>query len=83
MIDRQIIRRLLQVLELVDTTLGLREDILLDQIAAESTRHVEADQIVAHLKECERKLWVANIKDDLGGNRWKISPGGILALKHI
>lgn len=75
MIDRSLMYRVLVALNAVART-GIRETILLDEIALEAAHHVEAATIREHLAEAERKGWVENYKGPLCEIRWRLLDQG-------
>jgi hypothetical protein len=56
MIDRSLMFRVLHALDAVET-IGIRENILMDEIALEASHHLEASQIREHLSEAQRRGW--------------------------
>ncbi len=75
MIERSLMLRVLSALDAVDST-GIRENILLDEIALEASRHLEASQIREHLAEAKRKGWADSYAGALGETRWRLLPSG-------
>jgi hypothetical protein len=75
MIERSLMLRVLTALDAVDTT-GIRENILLDEIALEASRHLEASQIREHLAEAKRKGWAESYVGTLRETRWRLLEPG-------
>ncbi len=82
MIDRSLMQRTLRALELVDIT-GIRENVLLDEIALEASTHVEASHIREHLADAKRRGWAESFAGALGETRWRILPAGRNALRDL
>jgi len=82
MIDRSLMYRVLTVLDSVDRT-GMRETILLDEIAIESSRHLEASEIREHLADALRHGWVEKYKGTLNEPRWRILEEGRAAMRDL
>ena len=75
MLDRALMFRVLSALDAVDRT-GVRETTLMDEIALEAARHLEASQIREHLAEAARKGWAETYKGPLCETRWRILDAG-------
>ena len=75
MIDRSLMFRCLVALNAVDRA-GIRENTLMDEIALEASRHLEASQIREHLDEAARKNWAEKYKGALDETRWRILEDG-------
>jgi hypothetical protein len=82
MIERSLMLRVLTALDAVDTS-GIRETVLLDEIALEASRHLEASQIREHLSEAKRKGWAESYAGTLGETRYRILPSGRNALTDL
>jgi hypothetical protein len=79
MIERSLMRTTLAALEVIGEA-GIREDILLNEIALQCARHLEASQIREHLAEAQRRGWADTSVGVLRETRWRILPAGINAL---
>jgi len=82
MIDRSLMYRVLVALNAVGDT-GIRENTLLDEIAIEASRHLEASEIREHLVEARRKGWAEEYKGTLGETRWRILEAGANAMRNL
>ena len=82
MIDRILMQRTLRALDLVNGV-GIREQTLLDEIAMEASRHLEASQIREHLSEAKRRGWAESYAGMLGETRWRILEAGRSALRDL
>lgn len=82
MIDRSLMHRTLKALETVDR-LGMRENILLDEIALDAGRHVEASEIREHLSEAAHNLWAESYKGPLQETRWRITDAGKQIIREL
>ena len=82
MVDRSLMHRVLMALECVGGS-GAREDILLNEIALDSPRHVEASAVREHLAEAKRRGWVNDSEGLLGERRWKITANGEQASRDL
>jgi len=74
--------RVLTALDCVGST-GMREDILCNEIALDSPRHIEASSIREHLAEARRHGWAAEAPGLLREPRWSITPQGQQALREL
>ena len=75
MIERSLMRTTLAALEVIGDS-GIREDILLNEIALQASRHLEASQIREHLTEAQRRGWADSSVGVLRETRWHILPAG-------
>lgn len=82
MIDRSLMYRVLLALEAVDQT-GIRENTLMDEIALESPRPLEASQIREHLDQAKRNGWCEDYKGPLRETRWRILEAGRNARRDL
>jgi hypothetical protein len=82
MIERSLMLRVLTALDAVDTS-GIREQILLDEISLEASRHLEASQIREHLAEAKRNGWAECYTGTLRETRWRLLPSGRNTLSDL
>lgn len=82
MIERGLMHGVLTHLETADT-LGMREDIFMNELALDCPRHLEASTVREHLAEAKRLGWAERYHGALGETRWRITPSGANALRDF
>lgn len=82
MIDRSLMRVTLSSLDVVGDS-GIREDILLNEIALQASRHLDASQIREHLADAKRSGWAESSIGILRETRWRILEAGRNALRDL
>lgn len=83
MIETSLMRTLLHVLHLVGEV-GLRESILMDEVAITAARRPTGDQVREHIVDAtERRLVDCRTGALIGEKRWFITQAGKDALKEL
>lgn len=82
MIELSLMRTLLHVLSLVGDS-GMRESILMDEVALNAARRPTGDQVREHLVDAADRKLIESRTGLVGEKRWTITPAGKAALLEL